>query len=137
MPRKKELISKADFDAITPFLKNVSDERKLAAYQYLVEGKTGAAIAVQFNWTRAAVSDAAQTVRGFLESYQEARRISAAASALEVPPGWECVTLCAPTDLAAQLRATVAAKAPPGAETSAASEQPAKSKRQRKKPENE
>jgi hypothetical protein len=137
MPRKKELISKADFDAITPFLKNVSAERKLAAYQYLVEGKTGAAIATQFNWTRAAVADAAQAVKGFLESYQEARRISEAANTLAVPPGWECVTLCAPTELAEQLRAAVAARAQPSADAPGISEPPAKAKRQRKKPENE
>jgi hypothetical protein len=95
-----------EFDAVKPLL-NISDERIAAARQALVDGRTLRAVGEQFGWSRQAVGDAIDVVWKTRQNYREAQRVAANADAL-LSPGWEQVTLIAPTHLITKFRAEIA-----------------------------
>ena len=110
MTRAKRRMTEADFDATRKLLKNVSDERAAAARSALVDGETLAVIAERHNWSRQAVNNVVGTFWDKLGEYHEAQRAKTHAGVL-VPPGWEIVTLIAPSSLVQKFRAEIAALA--------------------------
>lgn len=108
--RAKRRIISAEFDAVRPLL-NISSDRIEAARLVLVEGKTLQAVGDKFECTRQAVGDTVNVVWRTLERYHESQRAAANAGAL-LPPGWEQVTLIAPTNLIDKFRAEIAKVAP-------------------------
>ena len=104
---KLRRMTAAEFDAVRPLLKNVSDDRAAAARAALVDGETLAVIAQRHGCSRAAVNGAVGTFWNRLEEYHEAQRATAHAGLL-VPPGWEVVTLVAPSALVTKFRAEIA-----------------------------
>jgi hypothetical protein len=98
----------ADFDATRALLPNVSDERAAVAREALVEGKTNEDIGARHKCTPQAVDTAVRTFWKKQEDYRESQRVSMLAGAV-VPPGWEVVTLIAPSALVKKFRAEVAA----------------------------
>ncbi|WP_010107511.1 TrfB-related DNA-binding protein [Verminephrobacter aporrectodeae] len=100
----------AEFEAVRPLLK-ISDDRIKAARQALVDGQTLQAIGDQFGWSRQAVGDAVSTVWKTLGSYYESQRAAANACAL-LQPGWEKITLIAPSHLVAKFRSEIAQASP-------------------------
>lgn len=109
--REKRRMTAVEFEALRPLL-TISAERIEAARLALVEGQTLAAVGEKFGFTRQAAGDAVSVVWKRLEDYHEAQRVTASAGAL-LPPGWEQVTLIAPTPLVAKFRAEIAQWAPP------------------------
>lgn len=109
--RAKRRMNAAEFEGVRPLLK-ISDDRIKAARLALVDGLTLQAIGDQFGWTRQAVGDAVSIVWKTLESYRESLRATANACA-SLPPGWEQVTLIAPSDLISKFREEIAQAAPP------------------------
>lgn len=108
MAREKlRRMTAADFDSVRPLLKNVSDDRAAAARAALVDGETLAVIAQRHGCSRSAVNGAVGTFWNRLEEYHEAQRAAAHAGLL-VPPGWEVVTLVAPSALVTKFRAEIA-----------------------------
>jgi hypothetical protein len=103
----KRRMTAAEFEAVRPLL-NISADRCEAAKAALVDGKTLASIAEVYGWSRQAVNDAVGIVWNTLERYHESQRATANAGAL-LPPGWEQVTLIAPSSLIAKFRAEIAA----------------------------
>ena len=99
-------MTEADFEAVLPLL-NISEERCDAAKAFLVEGKTLQAVATTYGWTRQAVNGAVTIVWQTLERYHESQKATANAGTL-LPPGWEQVTLIAPSHLIAKFRAEIA-----------------------------
>jgi len=108
--RAKRRMTAAEFEAVRPLLK-ISDDRIKAARLALVDGQTLQAIGDQFGWSRQAVGDAVSIVWKTLESYHESQRAAANAGAL-LPPGWEQVTLIAPSHLITKFRAEIAQASP-------------------------
>ena len=107
--RAKRRMTAAEFEAVRPFL-NISEDRKTAAYTALVEGKTLKEIGDGFGWSRQAVGDAVGIVWNSFQNYLESQRITANAGTL-LPPGWEQVTLIAPSSLITKFRNEIAAAA--------------------------
>ena len=107
--RAKKRMSAAEFEAVRPLLK-ISEDRITAARAALVDGATLQAVGDRFGWTRQAVGDAVCIVWRTLESYHESQRAAANAGAL-LPPGWEHVTLIAPSELIAKFRGEIATAA--------------------------
>lgn len=108
--RTKRRTTAAEFGAVRPLL-NISHDRIEAARLALVEGQTLQAIGDQFGWSRQAVGDAVSVVWRKLEDYHESQRAAANAGAL-LPPGWEQVTLIAPSHLIAKFRGEIAQASP-------------------------
>ena len=108
--RAKRRMTAAEFEAVRPLLK-ISDDRIQAARLALVDGQTLQAVGDRFGWSRQAVGDAVSTVWRTLESYHESQRAAANAGAL-LPPGWEQVTLIAPTHLIDKFRGEIAQASP-------------------------
>jgi predicted DNA-binding protein YlxM (UPF0122 family) len=108
MTKAKRRMTEADFDAARKLLKNVSDERAAAARSALVDGETLAVIAERHNCSRQAVNNVVGTFWDKLEEYHEAQRAKTHAGVL-VPPGWEVVTLIAPSTLIEKFRSEIAA----------------------------
>jgi hypothetical protein len=102
----------AEFEAIRPLL-NISHERIDAARAALVDGVAQQTVAVPFGWTRQAVHDAVTVVWNTLVKYREGQSRSTNASVL-LPPGWELVTLIAPSSLIEKFRIEIAAYANEG-----------------------
>lgn len=100
----------AEFEAIRPLLK-ISEARIEAARAALVEGQTLQALGERFGWSRQAVGDAVSTVWRTLESYHQSQRAASNAGTL-MPPGWERVTLIAPSHLIAKFRGEIAEASP-------------------------
>lgn len=118
-----------EFDAIRPLL-NISEDRIKAARMALVDGQTMQGIANVFGWTRQAVFAAVNVVWRAAERYHESQRAANSAGTL-LPPGWEQVTLIAPSSLIAKFRAEIAlASQQPATEPAkkAATKRPAKTK---------
>jgi len=113
--RFKRRMTAAEFEAVRPLL-NISDDRTEAARQALVEGRTLQAVGDQFGWSRQAVGDAVGVVWKRLEDYRESQRVAANAGAL-LPPGWEQVTLIAPSHLIAKFRSEITLASPLDADT--------------------
>lgn len=109
--RLKRRMTAAEFDAVRPLL-NISDDRIEAARLALVEGRTLQIVGDQFGWSRQAVGDAVSVVWKKLEDYRESQRVAANAGAL-LPPGWEQVTLIAPSHLITKFRGEIALASPP------------------------
>lgn len=107
--RAKRRVTAAEFEALRPLL-NISADRIEAARLALVDGKTLQAVGDHFGWSRQAVGDAVSVVWKTLESYHESQRAAANAGTL-LPPGWEQVTLIAPSHLIAKFRGEIAAAA--------------------------
>lgn len=113
--RSKLRMSGPDFEAVRPFLtRKISEARIEAARLALVDGQTlqGVANLQTPTWSRQAVGDAVRVVWAAYEQYKESQRAVNNAGAL-LPPGWEQVTLIAPTELVAQFRNQIATYAPP------------------------
>lgn len=108
--RLKRRMAASEFEAVRPLL-NISDERIEAARLALVEGRTLQAVGDQFGWSRQAVGDAVSAVWKKLEDYRESQRVTANAGAL-LPPGWEQVTLIAPSHLIEKFRGEIALASP-------------------------
>lgn len=105
-PKSKRRMTAAEFEEVRPLLK-ISADRCEAARAALVDGKTLASIASVYGWTRQAVNDAVGIVWATLGRYHESQRASANAGTL-LPPGWERVTIIAPSRLIAKFRAEIA-----------------------------
>lgn len=110
MAISKRRITASEFEAIRPLLQHISQERIAAARAALVEGAAHQAIAAPYGWTRQAVNDAVTVVWKVLQDYRTGQSKSAN-SGLLLPPGWEQVTLIAPTELISQFRAEIASYA--------------------------
>jgi hypothetical protein len=108
MSRAKRRMTAADFDAVRPLLKNVSDERAAVAREFLVDGKTLAEVGERHQCTPQAVDTAVRTFWLKQAEWRESQRVSTHAGVV-VPPGWEIVTLIAPSALVERFRAEVAA----------------------------
>lgn len=108
MPKKtQKRMTKAQFNAILPLLKNISEDRRRAAYLNMVEGKTFSEAAEPFNWSRQSAYQAAKAVWAVFERYSQAQSLAADDGTMP-PPGWEKVTLVAPTTLLEDFRAAIA-----------------------------
>jgi len=108
--RAKRRMTGPEFDAIRPLL-NISEDRVNAARAALVDGQTLQGVANLYGWgTRQAVGDAVRVVWETFEKYNESQRAAARAGTL-LPPGWEQVTLIAPSHLIAAFRQQIAAEA--------------------------
>jgi hypothetical protein len=105
MPVKRR-VTAAEFDAARSLL-NISAERIEAARAAMVEGKTLQAAADRYGWARQSVGDSVNVVWKALERYREAQKAQASAGVL-LPPGWEQVTLIAPSELIEKFRAEIA-----------------------------
>lgn len=113
MARPKRRMTAADFDAIRPLLPNIREDRCAAARAALVDGETLADVAEKFGWSRQAVNTLVNTFCDALTRYHEAQRTTANAGIL-LPPGWEQVTLIAPSQLIDKFRAEIAELASTG-----------------------
>ena len=113
MVRPKRRMTAADFDAIRPLLPNIREDRCAAARAALVDGETLADVAEKYGWSRQAVNTVVNTFWDALTRYHEAQRATANAGVL-LPPGWDQVTLIAPTRLIDKFRAEIAALASTG-----------------------
>lgn len=109
--RAKRRMTATEFEAVRPLL-NISEDRIKAARLALVDDQTLQAVGNQFGWSRQAVGDAVSIVWKKLEDYHESQRVTANAGAL-LPPGWEQVTLIAPSHLVAKFRSEIAQASPP------------------------
>ena len=103
VPRR---LTEAEFAAVRPLLK-ISEERINAAHAAMVEGKSMSAISKEAGWCRQAVSKVVGIVWKTFERYQESQREAAKAGTL-LPPGWEQVTLIAPSPLIEKFRREIA-----------------------------
>jgi hypothetical protein len=106
MALSKRRMTAAEFDAITPML-HISQERIDAARAALVDGHTQQSIATPRGWTRQAVNDSVNIVWKKLQEFRAAQSKSSSSVVL-LPPGWEQVTLIAPTALIEKFRAEIA-----------------------------
>lgn len=108
--RAKRRMTGPEFDAIRPLL-NISEDRINAARAALVDGQTLQGVANVYGWgARQTVGDAVRVVWETFEKYNETQRAAASAGTL-LPPGWEQVTLIAPSHLIAAFRQQIAAEA--------------------------
>jgi hypothetical protein len=97
-----------EFDAIRPLL-NISEDRVNAARAALVDGQTLQGVANLYGWgARQSVGDAVRVVWKTFAKYNETQRAAASAGTL-LPPGWEQVTLIAPSHLIEAFRQQIAA----------------------------
>lgn len=108
MARAKRRMTAADFDTVRALLKNISQERGDAARAALVDGDTLAVIAARHSCSRQAVNEVVGTFWDALTRYQEAQR-TAENQGLLLPPGWEKITMIAPSYLIEKWRAELAA----------------------------
>lgn len=95
-----------EFEAIRPFL-HISRERIDAARAATVDGVSYQSIAEPYGWTRQAVNDAVGVVWRKFEEYRASQQ-AASVTSLVLPPGWEQVTLIAPTSFIEKVRAQLA-----------------------------
>lgn len=100
--RIKRRMTSAEFKAVRPFLK-ISDERIEAARRALVDGETLQAVGTYYGWSRQAVGDSVAAVWRAFADYRESQQASAAAVGC-LPPGWDSVTLIAPSELIVKFR---------------------------------
>jgi hypothetical protein len=107
MAISKRRITAVEFEAIRPLLQHISQERVEAARAALVDGTVHQVIAAPHGWTRQAVNDAVTAVWKILQGYREGQSKSSNLGLL-LPPGWEQVTLIAPSALIAKFRADIA-----------------------------
>jgi hypothetical protein len=108
--REKRRMTATEFEAVRPLLK-ISAERTEAARDALVDGDTLQAAGERYGWSRQAVGDAVNIVWRVQQKYLESQRITANAGTL-LPPGWQQVTLIAPTHMVAKFRREIAEASP-------------------------
>lgn len=106
MAISKRRMTAAEFEALRPLLQGISQDRLNAARACLVDGIAQQAAATPYGWTRQAVNDAITVVWKTLQDYRAAQSKSANAGVL-LPPGWEQVTLIAPTALIEKFRVEI------------------------------
>ncbi|MFJ3465772.1 TrfB-related DNA-binding protein [Achromobacter spanius] len=104
--RIKRRMTAAEFEAVIPLMK-ISDKRRDAARLALVDGLTFQAVADRMECSRQAVDDAIGSVWRAYTKLNEAQRVASNAGTL-LPPGWEQITLVAPSELVARFRAEIA-----------------------------
>ena len=102
--RIKRRMTATEFEAVSPFL-NISEKREKAARAALVDGETLQAVGDRLGCTRQAVCDAVNVVWEKLARWRESQQ---AASVTLLPPGWEQVTLIAPSNLIPKFREEIA-----------------------------
>jgi len=107
MATSRRRMTPAEFDAIRPLL-NISQQRIEAARAALVDGVAQQTIATPLGWTRQSVQNSVAVVWNTLLKYREGQSRSTNANVV-LPPGWELVTLVAPTNLIAKFREEIAA----------------------------
>ena len=100
--RPKKRMSAAEFETVKPMLK-ISDERVEAARAALVEGQTLQSIGDKYGWSRQAVADTVNVVLRTLAIFHESQQAAENAGKI-LPPGWEQVTLIAPSYLIEKFR---------------------------------
>jgi len=109
--RRRLRLTQAEFDTLLPLLKRMSADRIESARLVLVEGLTYEAAARmragEQRYTRQAVGDAVRIVKRVHEDYLATQAAAERAGTI-APPGWETVTLTAPSNLIAEFRARVA-----------------------------
>lgn len=105
MPAKRRLTER-EFASVRPLLR-ISPERQDAAYAILVANKSYTTVAAEYGCSRQSIGDAVNSV---WDTYQ---RVLASQAAEEddatIPPGWERVTLVAPTEIIAAFRNVISA----------------------------
>lgn len=104
--RSTRRMTEAEFAACLPFVKNVNADRIAAAKAALVDGESQVVIGARYGWTRQGVNICVDTLWEALKRYHAAQQ---AASNILMPPGWQQVTLTAPTWLIEKFRAEIAA----------------------------
>lgn len=107
MARPTRRMTATDFEAIRPLLPNIREDRCEAAREVLVDSVTVVAVAKKYGWSRQAVNTLVNIFLDALSRYYEAQRATANAGVL-LPPGWEQVTLIAPSQLINKFRAEIA-----------------------------
>jgi hypothetical protein len=105
--RNKRRMSAHEFDPLIPLL-DISEDRIAAARAVLVDDKTLEVAATPYGWTRQSVNSAIGIVWRTRERFLEAQAISAGAL---LPPGWELVTLVAPSNLVEKFKQEITAAA--------------------------
>ena len=108
--QSKKRVTAAEFEAIKPLL-GISEDRIAAARAAVVDGQTLKSIGDGMGCSKQNVATAVNAVMRALERYREAQAVAAKAGLL-LPPGWERVTLIAPSFLIAKFRAEIATAAP-------------------------
>lgn len=104
-------LAAAEFEAVRPLLTHLAAPRIAAARSVLVDGQSMQAVATAHGWAaRSTVLDCVDAVWKVLSAYREAQAAEARAGVL-LPPGWEQVTLVAPSALIARFRNEIAAAA--------------------------
>jgi len=107
-------------------LTRITDERAKLARLAMVDGQSLQGVASLHGRTRSYVSDAVRVIWDAHERFLQSQRV--AGSQMLLPPGWELVTLAAPSALVAELRARIAEVA--AREAAASSAQPKDRERQ-------
>lgn len=104
---KRRLTAK-QFDALLPYLTNMSKKRVDAARLALVDDLTLSQIAKHYGWSsRQNVSDAINAVFAARQHFEETQPIALARRVM-TPPGWRAVTLLAPAALITRWRRELA-----------------------------
>jgi hypothetical protein len=96
MSRRRRMTD-IEFETICPLL-NISEDSVRMARSVLVDGKSLRVVAAAEGCSFQFVDKNTQVRFESVERYQEARRI-AKADGVQIPPGWERVTVIAPTDV--------------------------------------
>ncbi|MDQ1817808.1 TrfB-related DNA-binding protein [Massilia sp. CCM 9210] len=108
MPKVKRRMSSPEFDALRPWLTGrISEDRINAARAVLVDNAKHREVAAIHGWTRQAVNDAISAVWRAHERDLESKKTTANAGAL-LPPGWELVSLIAPSWMIPLFREAIA-----------------------------
>ncbi|OHX36525.1 hypothetical protein BJL95_13110 [Methylomonas sp. LWB] len=99
MPAKRRLTER-EFASVRPLLR-ISPERQDAAYAVLVANESYTTVAAQYGCSRQSIGDAVNSV---WDTYQKVLASQAAEDDSLIPPGWERVTLVAPTEIISAFR---------------------------------
>lgn len=86
-------------------LARITEERAKLARLAMVDGQSLQGVADLYGRTKSYVSDAVRVIWDAHERFLESQRVAAAPL---LPPGWEIVTLAAPSSIVPELRARVA-----------------------------
>lgn len=117
-------LAAAEFDAVRPLLTRIAEPRIAAARSVLVDGQSMQAVATAHGWaSRNTVLECVNAVWKAFIAYREAQSAEARAGVL-LPPGWEQVTLVAPSALIARFRSEIAEVASAGPATAESAKRP-------------
>lgn len=98
-PSKRRLTA-SEFADLHPLLPRMTPERIEMARLAIVEGRSMPSIGTQYGCTKQSVADAITIVWREVAKYRESQRVAAE----NLPPGWEQVTLIAPSCLIKKFR---------------------------------